>query len=91
MLTIDFYLGGCRSLKEKRQRLKGMKEKFGRAPNVAVCESDHQDTHQRSQWSFVATAANGDVAERALSEILQSIQMSVDAELIDVHQEILIG
>lgn len=91
LLTIDFYLGGCRSLKEKRKRLKGMKEKFGRASNVAVCESDHQDVLQRSQWSFVATAANGDVAERALSEILQSIQMSVDAELIDVHQEILIG
>jgi uncharacterized protein YlxP (DUF503 family) len=91
LLTVDFYLGGCRSLKEKRKRLKGMKERFGRSANVAVCESDHQDAHQRSQWSFVATAANGDVAERALSEILQSIQMSVDAELIGVHQEVLIG
>lgn len=91
LLTVDFYLGGCRSLKEKRQRLKGMKERFGRAANVAVCESDHQNAHQRSQWSFVATAASGDVAERALSDILNTIQMSVDAELIGVHQEVLIG
>ena len=91
LLTVDFYLGGCRSLKEKRQRLKGMQERFGRSFNVAVCESDHQDLLQRSQWSFVATAASGDVAERTLSEILQSIQLSVDAELIGVHQEILSG
>lgn len=91
LLTVDFYLGGCRSLKEKRQRLKGMKERFGRSFSVAVCESDYQDVHQRAQWSFVATAASGDVAERALAEILQSIQTSVDAELIDVYQETLLN
>ena len=89
LLTVDFYLGGCRSLKEKRQRLKGMRERFGRNPSVAVCESDYQDAHQRAQWSFVATAANGDTAEKTLSEILQSIQFSVDAELINVAQETL--
>ena len=90
VLTVDFFLGGCRSLKEKRQRLKGMKDRFGRAPNVAVCESGFQDVHQRAQWSFIAASANGDVAERTLSEILQSIQLSVDAELVDVQQETLL-
>ena len=90
LLTLDFQLGGCRSLKEKRQRLKGLKEKFGRAPNVAVCESDYQDVHQRAQWSFIAAAASGDVAERMLAEILQSIELSVDAELIGVVQETLL-
>ncbi|MEM8767764.1 MAG: DUF503 domain-containing protein [Pseudomonadota bacterium] len=89
LLTVDFHLGGCRSLKEKRQRLKGLKDRFGRAPNVAVCESDYQDVLQRAQWSFIATSANGDIAEKALSEILQSLQLSVDAELIDARQEIL--
>ena len=90
LMTVNFHLGGCRSLKEKRQRLKGMRERFGKAPNVAVCESDYQDVHQRAQWSFVATAANGDIAERSLSEILSSIEYSVDAELIGVDQEILL-
>ena len=90
LMTIDFHLHGCRSLKEKRQRLKGMRERFGKLPNVAVCESNYQDVHQRAQWSFVATAANGDVAENSLSEILSSIEFSVDAELIDVAQETLL-
>ena len=90
LLTVDFRLGGCRSLKEKRQRLKGMKDRYGRTPNVAVCESGFQDVLQRAQWSFVATAASGDVAERALSDILQNIELSVDAELISVAQETLL-
>ncbi len=89
-MTIDFHLGGCRSLKEKRQRLKGLRERFGKAPNVAVCESDYQDAHQRAQWSFIATAANGAVAEKSLAEILQNIEISVDAELVRVEQETLL-
>ena len=67
-LTIDFHLGGCRSLKEKRQRLKGLRDRFGRAVNVAVCESDHQDAHQRSQWSFIASAADVGVVERLATD-----------------------
>jgi len=90
LLIVDFRLGGCRSLKEKRQRLKGLRERFGKATNVAVCESAFQDVLQRAQWSFVATAASGDVAERALSDILQALQFSVDAELIGVQQESLL-
>jgi len=90
LLIVDFRLGGCRSLKEKRQRLKGLRERFGKATNVAVCESGFQDVLQRAQWSFVATAASGDVAERALSDILQTLQFSVDAELIGVQRESLL-
>ena len=90
VLRVDFYLGGCRSLKEKRQRLKGMRERYGRSVNVAVCESAFQDSLQRAQWAFVATAASGEVVEQALGDILRNIQMSVDAEVTDVQREVLI-
>ena len=89
-LTIDFHLGGCRSLKEKRQRLKGLRDRFGRAVNVAVCESDHQDAHQRSQWSFIASAADVGVVERTLAEVERTIQFTVDAELVNVQREWLV-
>ena len=48
LLSINFHLGGCRSLKEKRQRLSGIRDRYGRPANVAVCESDFQDSHQRA-------------------------------------------
>ena len=60
LLSINFHLGGCRSLKEKRQRLKGIRDRYGRPANVAVCESDFQDSHQRAQWTFIATS-QGDI------------------------------
>jgi uncharacterized protein len=90
LLTVSFRLGGCRSLKEKRQRLKGIRERFGKATNVAVCESGSQDSLQSSQWSFLATAADADVVERSLSDILERLQSSVDAELVDVQKERLV-
>ena len=86
-LQVDFYLAGCRSLKEKRQRLNGIRERFGRAHNVAVGETAHHDLLQRAQWTFVAIAASKDVVERTLTEIERTLQTSVDAELIDVQRE----
>ena len=86
LLQVDFLLRGCRSLKEKRQRLKGVREKYGRAPNVAVCESDFQDVHQRAQWSFVAAASSADVVEQTLTEIERNLQLGVDAELVNAQR-----
>jgi uncharacterized protein YlxP (DUF503 family) len=87
VLQVDFLLRGCRSLKEKRQRLKGIREKYGRSANVAVCESAHQDTHHRAQWSFVAAASSPEVVERTLTEIERSLQLGVDAELVSAQRE----
>lgn len=86
-LRVHFYLAGCRSLKEKRQRLNGVRERFGRALNVAVSETGYQDLLQRAEWTFVAIAARRDVVERALTEIERNLQSSVDAELTDVQRE----
>ena len=90
LLTVNFRLGGCRSLKEKRQRLKGIRERFGRSTSVAVCESGYQDSHHRAEWTFVAAASGGDVVERSLEDIVRNLQLSVDAEVIDVQRERLV-
>ena len=90
LLTVDFHLGGCRSLKEKRKRLSGIRDRFGKQTGVAVCESDYQDSHQRAQWSFVATASSPEVVGKALADIVSGLELNVDAVLTDVQQERLI-
>ena len=87
LLRIDFRLSGCRSLKEKRQRLKGIRERFGRAHNVAVSESGHHDVLQRAEYEFIAAAASANVVEQVLMDIERTVQTTVDAELIAVHRE----
>ena len=86
ILQVEFHLSGCRSLKEKRQRLQGIRERFGRAHNVAVSESDFQDLLQRAEWTIVSVAASRDVVDRALTEIEHNLQQTVDAELVGVRR-----
>ena len=87
LLRIDLHFGGCRSLKEKRRRLKGIGTRLGQMANVAVCESDHQDVHQRSQWTIVAIAADAVVVEKTLTEVERRLEESVDAQLIGARRE----
>ena len=83
-LTLEFRLSGCRSLKEKRQRLGRLRDKFGRFPNLAVCEAGFQDSLQRARWSFVAVGSSGRIVEKTLMDLERNILNSIDAELVGV-------
>ena len=89
VLTVRFALPGCRSLKEKRQRLGGLRERFGRHTNVAVIESNHADAHQHAEWSFVAAAQSLQLVDRTLAELEAKIIESVDAQVLDVAREMI--
>ncbi len=87
MLIVELYLPGCHSLKEKRRRLLGLRDRFGKQTNVAVCESDFQDEHQRAEWSFVAASADRKVAEQTLRKIENHIESNVDAVVVDLQRD----
>jgi len=88
VLRVSFALAGCRSLKEKRQRLGGLRERFGKQVNVAVCESDFQDMHDRAEWTFVAAALTGKLIDQTLTEIENRIIETVDATVSGFDREI---
>ena len=81
ILTLNFHLEGCASLKEKRQRLSGLRDRFGRLPNVAVCESGEPDTMQSAEWSFVVVAGTRALADKQVSEIETFVAESLDARV----------
>ena len=89
MMTVVFQLPGCRSLKEKRQRLSGIRERFGRQTNVAVCESGHADDLSRAQWSFIASSSNRKIVDKTLSQIEESLDTDFDAVIIRSDTETL--
>lgn len=89
VLALDFHLEGCRSLKEKRHRLSRLRERFGRKPHLAVCESGHQDSHRQARWQVVATADSLRVVEQSLAEVENWVAMSMDATLTGVDREVL--
>ena len=87
ILTLQFHLEGCASLKEKRQRLSGLRDRFGRQPNMAVCESERQDSLQRAEWTFVAVAGARAVTDRMIAEVEKFVAETVDARVCDRELE----
>ncbi len=84
VLTLKFSLPGCNSLKEKRQRMRGMHERYGRNPAVAVCESADQDKLTSSEWSFVVAALSPQQVESMCCEIEDKLQRTVDGRIVDI-------
>jgi uncharacterized protein YlxP (DUF503 family) len=87
LLTAQFHLPGCDSLKEKRRRLARLRDKFGREPRVAICESDFQDDHQRAEWSCLAVANDKVAVERQLQAIENFIAEEIDAVVTALERE----
>ena len=84
ILTFTFSLPGCSSLKEKRQRVGGLHERFGRNPAVAVCESGELNRHDASQWSFVVVGMTKREVEALCSQIEDKVQTTVEGRIMDV-------
>ncbi|WP_163833069.1 DUF503 domain-containing protein [Spartinivicinus ruber] len=86
LLTLHFRLPGCRSLKEKRGRLRGIKDKFGKMTNVAVTESNLHDQHQQAEWSVIIMASNQTMVDRMIAQLELAIDQ-FDAILIKITRE----
>ena len=89
ILTFTFSLPGCSSLKEKRQRMGGMHERFGRNPAVAVCESGELNRHDASEWSFVVVGTTKRDVESLSSQIEDRVQLTVEGRVMDVRRELI--
>lgn len=88
ILTVSVTLPGCSSLKEKRQRLGGIHERFGRSPSVAVCESGERDRHDASEWSFVVVAATRREVDSQCSQIEDKLERTIDGRVMDMNREL---
>lgn len=87
LLTLSFHLPACVSLKEKRGRLRGMKDRFGKLSNLAVSETGLHDILDRAEWSFVSISGERAQIDKAFSAIEQYAQGEVDAVLTDSRRE----
>lgn len=69
LLTLEIHIPDARSLKDKRQVLRSLKDRLRAHFNVAVAELEHQDLWQRSVVGVV-TISND---ERHLEESMQAV------------------
>lgn len=87
ILTVTFSLPGCSSLKEKRQRVGGLHQRFGKNPAVAVCESGKRDQHDASEWTFVIAMTTKREIESLCSQIEDKLQSIIDGRIMTIEKE----
>lgn len=87
LLTVEFHLPGCSSLKEKRSRLSGLKDKFGKSANLAISETGFHDIHQKAQWSVVGLANTQKKLDQLFAKVDIHIATQVDAVIISMEKQ----
>lgn len=81
-VTVHLRLPGCRSLKEKRGRMGGLRDRLGKNPNMAVCQSHYQDRHDEAEWVFAILSSDAQQAQQLLATLEKTILETVDGEII---------
>lgn len=87
LCTLQFYLPGVSSLKEKRGILKSMLAKLGNKFNISVAEVNHQDKWQSAEIAIVCVSNATVHAHQTLNQVIQWIEEHHPDALI-THQEI---
>ena len=75
-LSVELHLPECRSLKAKRSVLKPVTEGARRRYNVAVAETDHQNTWQRASVGVAAVGATASHAQDVIDEVRVNLDPS---------------
>src|ERR1700685_1798967 len=86
LLTLEIHVLDARSLKDKRQVLRSLKDRLRAHYNVAVAELEHQDLWQRSKIGVVSISGDGKHLEESLAAVAAESERMLGRDL--VSQEI---
>jgi uncharacterized protein len=89
LLTLEIYIPDSRSLKDKRQVLRSLKDRLRGRFNVAVAELDGQDSLQRSQIGIVSISNNAGQLEQSLRTVLNDAEELLGRDLASHELEML--
>ena len=87
IVRIELHLPAARSLKDKRQVVRSLKDRIRERVHAAVAEVDHQDLWQRAALGVAVVSGTS----HHIDELLQSVRTLVlaahGAELLDWQEE----
>ena len=89
LLSLELHFPGARSLKDKRQVLRGLQTRIRNRHNVAVAEVEHHDLWQRTVLAVVSVNTDQSHLESTLESVAGEAASARGAELIDQQVEIL--
>ena len=89
LLQAKLSIPDARSLKDKRQVLRSLKDRSVTKWNVSVAEVDNQDIWQSAVLAFVTVAAEKVVVEKRLAEIADALRSDPRYVLLDYETQLI--
>ncbi|MGH9774788.1 MAG: DUF503 domain-containing protein [Candidatus Acidiferrales bacterium] len=87
LLTLDIYIPDSRSLKDKRQIVRSLKDRLKAHFNVAVAELEHQELWQRSVVGVVGIAADAGYLEQSMEAVFAESERMLGRDLVSHELE----
>ena len=87
VLTLELRLDESHSLKDKRQVVKGLKDRLRNDFNVSVAEIDYQDLWQRALLAVVTVSSAHSHAESVLQNVENRAATLVGPMLVSTNVE----
>lgn len=89
LLTLEIHIPEARSLKDKRQVLRSLKDRLRARFNVAVAELEHQDVWQSSVVGVVTLSNNAHHVQQSLETVLAEAERILERSLVSHQIEVL--
>ena len=89
LLTLEIHIPDARSLKDKRQVLRSLKDRLRARFNVAVAELDYHDVWQSSLVGVVTLSNNAHHVEQSLQTVLAEAERMLERSLVSHEIEVL--
>src|ERR1700684_2425261 len=82
LLSLEIHIPDARSLKDKRQVLRSLKDRLRAHFNVSVAELEHQELWQRSRVGVVSISGDGKHLEESLEAIAEESERLLGRDLV---------
>ena len=83
VLTLEVFFPYARSLKDKRQSLRGFKDRIRNHHNVSLAEIEFQDKWQRVRIAVAAVNSSRAVVEELLMRVLREAEGTVGGTIVE--------
>lgn len=89
LCTVELFVAGSRSLKDKRQVLHSLKDRLRDKFNLSIAEVDGQDLWQKAVLGMACVANDGGYVNQVLEQALNVIRGMPAVEIVRAKQELL--
>lgn len=89
LCTVELFMAGSQSLKDKRQVLHSLKDRIRGKFNLSIAEVDGQDLWQRAVLSMACVANDGGHVNQVLDQALNTIRGMPAVEVVRTQLELL--